>query len=345
MSADIQREAGQLEDVPLPEQGQQLVGHEAQFKALSQQLDQRRLPGGVLLHGPEGIGKATFAFYLAAKILEATGDEPIERIKEQIAAGAHPNVFVLRRRLRETGKGHYTVIRVEDVRKAQDKLHLTRGRAGYRICIVDSIDDCNINAANALLKVLEEPPVETIFLLVSHRPGSLLPTIRSRCHAYALRTMSDDDVRAVVSPIFADTTPAKIDHAIELAAGRPRRACEALALEGLETLEKLRAWLENPDTSATIAHLDLAEAIAGAGDAEAAFARDLLIDWLAAEARAAVGASSRLASATQLWDKAHELFASADIYNLDKKQTLVTIFDAIKTHVRSHISRAPNELS
>ena len=75
----------------------------------------------------------------------------------------------------------------------------TRGRAGHRVAIIDAIDDCNPQAANALLKTLEEPPAETTFLLVSHRPGSLLPTIKSRCHALALRPLPDADVRAVLA--------------------------------------------------------------------------------------------------------------------------------------------------
>src|SRR5690606_37257728 len=99
---------------------------------------------------------------------------------------------------RETGKGFYTAIRVEEVRGLIEEVRMTRGRAGFRIVIVDSIDDCNASSANALLKILEEPPAETLFVLVSHRPGGLLPTIRSRCRSIALRPLADDDVRRII---------------------------------------------------------------------------------------------------------------------------------------------------
>src|SRR5690606_35739319 len=145
-----------LEGLPLPEQRQLAIGHDAARSAILAQLADHRLPGAIMLHGPQGIGKATLAFELTAAILTATGDEPPHRVHEQIAAMSHPNVSVLRRRPKDA-KGYYSVIRVEDVRQLRDGLHHTRGRAGHRIAILDSIDDCNPSAANALLKTLEEP--------------------------------------------------------------------------------------------------------------------------------------------------------------------------------------------
>ncbi len=177
-----------LEGLPLPEARQAAIGHDLARAAILDQLHQRRLPGAIMLHGPQGVGKATFAFEMALAILTATGDEAPERVREQVAALSYPNLFVLRRRLKDA-KGYYTAIRVEDVRELRDALHHTRGRAGHRIAILDSIDDCNPSAANALLKTLEEPPADTTFLLVSHRPGQLLPTIKSRCHNIALRPL------------------------------------------------------------------------------------------------------------------------------------------------------------
>lgn len=333
-AAGDQREPDQLDGIPLPEQRHAVQGHDAALRALRERFATGRIPSAILIHGPQGIGKATFAFEVARQVLTSTGDEDAHRVAEQIAAGSHPNVFVLRRQPKDT-KGFYTVIRVEDIRDLRDRMRKTRGRAGYRIAVIDSIDDCNPSAANALLKTLEEPPAETLFLLVSHRPGGLLPTIRSRCHVQALRPVSDAAVRSIVSGPSDD--PASLEHAIALAQGRPRRAFEALTMGDEGALLALRNWLMDPVRPPVAAHIGLADLIAAdwAG-AQAGFARDMLTDWLAAEATGAAtsGARMRLASANELWEKAHALFAEADALNLDARQTLIALFDAIRRHVQ-----------
>lgn len=333
-----------LEDVLPPERRQLARGHERVRAPILAQLADRRLPGAILLHGPQGIGKATFAFELAAAILTQTGDEDGHRVEEQIAALSHPNLFLLRRRPKDA-KSFYTVIRVEDVRELRDSLHHTRGRAGYRVAIIDAIDYCNPSAANALLKTLEEPPPETIFLLVSHRPGQLLPTIKSRCHNLALRPVGADDVRAVLLDHDSSLGQAELERAIALAGGRPRRAFETLALDADSALGALQAWLSNPAQLPASVALQLADTLgAERQSTELTFAREMLDDWMADEARNAAmqpGARMRLASANELWDKAHALFAEADSISLDMKQTLVTVFDAIRKHVATTVSAEP----
>jgi DNA polymerase-3 subunit delta' len=334
------READQLDDVVLPEQNlAPVIGHARPLAHIDEILAADRLPGALLLHGPQGIGKATLAFELARTILVRTGDEEPSRVEEQVTAGSHPNLFVLRRQPRDT-KGFYTVIRVDEVRAIKERLHHTRGRAGHRIVIVDAIDDCNPSAANALLKTLEEPPAETLFLLVSHRPGMLLPTIKSRCLSIALRPLADDAVKSVLAGQRPAGTVATLDHAVSLAEGRPRRGFEALALSAEGALFALRKWLASPANNASAAHLAIVDALLSeAGGAETGFARDTIIGWLAAEARAAATAPSpsraRLASANELWDKAHALFADEEMLNLDARQTLVAVLDAIRAHVQN----------
>ncbi|WP_052726338.1 AAA family ATPase [Devosia epidermidihirudinis] len=325
-----------LDGVTAPERRQRAFGHDAARAAILSQVHEHRLPGAILLHGPQGIGKATFAFEQAAAILTATGDEEGHRVEEQVAALSHPNLFLLRRRPKDA-KGYYTVIRVEDVRSLRDSLHHTRGRAGHRVAIIDSIDDCNPSAANALLKTLEEPPADTTFLLVSHRPGQLLPTIKSRCHNIALRPVGEEAVRAVLIDHDPSITPQSIERAVALAGGRPRRALETLALDEESALGVLQNWLGDPLRFPAGVAMQLADALgADAQGTELTFAREMLDDWMAAEARNAAmqpGNRMRLASANELWDKAHALFAEADSINLDMKQTLVAIFDAIRKHV------------
>jgi DNA polymerase-3 subunit delta' len=331
--SDETREPDQLENVRLPERAPAVIGQAAARANLDGRLGGGTLPGAILLHGPRGIGKATLAFAAARQIFARTGDESPEHVAAQVMSGSYPNLFILRRQPRDTGKGYYTVIRVDEIRALRERMRQTRGRAGHRVAIIDAIDDCNPNAANALLKTLEEPPPETTFLLVSHKPGSLLPTIRSRCHAIAMRPLSDADVRIVLAEQRPD---ARLDHAVDLAEGRPRRGFEALAMHDESALGALRGWLTDPGRHPAAAHLALADGLAGNRDsAEFAFAQDLVRNWIAAEAReAAAGGGPRLASANELWDKADAAFADAEEYNLDARQTLVGIFDAIRRHAQ-----------
>lgn len=336
--ADEIREPDQLGGVPLPESRPAVVGHKAARATIPAALDAARLPGGILLHGPRGIGKATLAFDVAREVFARTGDESPVHVAAQVAAGAYPNLRVLRKAPRETGKGFYTAIRVEEVRGLIEEARMTRGRAGFRIVIVDSIDDCNPSSANALLKILEEPPPETLFLLVSHRPGGLLPTIKSRCQQVALRPLRDEEVRTVLGE-----RPG-VDHAVDLAAGRPRRGFEALALGDNEGLTALQGWLKAPGNGRSAIYLGIADVLAADKDGAAyTFGREMLGDWIAAEARnaAQTGEKARLASATTLWDKATALFADADEYNLDARQTLVSLFDEIRRHAQTHLVPAP----
>lgn len=331
-------EADQIEGVPAPET-QRLVGHERAYAGILAALDAGRPPSAIMLHGPRGIGKATFAFTLARELLTRTSDETAERVDAQVTAMAHPNLFVLRRArdLSATDK-FYTAIRVEDVRGTRDALQRTRGRAGYRIAMIDSVDDCNANSANALLKTLEEPPAETLFIVLSHRPGGLLPTIRSRCQSFALRPLPDDQVGGIVSAIKPGIDAEALSRAVRLAGGRPRRALETLMLEAGDVLDALVTWLDAPDAQPVRAQLTIADSLAASKGAELSFAQDIIRDWMAAEAenaaRAGASARFRLASANALWDKASALVADADIYNLDRRQTLVSVFDLIRDHAR-----------
>jgi DNA polymerase-3 subunit delta' len=265
-------------------------------------------------------------------------------VDEQVLAGAHPNLAILRRQPKEA-RGFYTVVRVDEVRELRERLHQTRGRAAWRVVVVDAIDDCNASAANALLKTLEEPPPQTLFLLVSHRPGLLLPTIRSRCLAMPMRALADSEVLGVLA---AQRPDEQLDHAVRLAQGCPRRGFEALALGSAGALNSLRDWLEAPLARPGGIGLAIADALAGEADGGGAgFARELITAWLADEARTAAldgpPGRARLASANALWDKAQALFADEENLNVDTRQTLVALFDAIRQHASQNTALSASE--
>jgi len=322
------READQLIDISLPEEAGSVLGHDAAFSSLIAQTQANQLPSAIMLHGAKGIGKASFAFALAKEIFLITGDEKKLQIDRQVAAGSHPNLFIVRKTAKKP-KGFYSDIRIDEVREIQKRMRKTRGRKGHRICIIDAIDDCNIKSSNALLKILEEPPANTIFILISHRPGSLLPTIHSRTQKYALKTLSDEMVQDILIDKVSDISPKNIENCVKLANGRPRRAIMAAMLEGLNILSDLQNWLDN---EANNNHIALSEEIIKAGIAEQEFAREIIIDWIANQANFVaknnINNRYRFASINKLWDKANEMFNQADIYNLDKKQTMVAILDA-----------------
>ncbi len=326
------RENEQLEIIALPEQAEMLVGHQENYSSLIEQAKNKKLPGAILLHGQRGIGKASFAFLLAREIFALSGDESDSQIDEQVAQGSYPNLFILRKSPKSP-KGFYSEIRINDVREIQKRMQKTRGRAGHRICIIDSIDDCNQKSSNALLKLLEEPPADTMFILISHRPGSLLPTIHSRCHSYAFRTLDDEQVREITNIALGRAEVKDIDTCIKLANGIPRRAIEAALFDELSLLKDLGQWLISNDSHSSSSHLTLAENIVKSQAAEQVFAHDMIIYYISDQANFIARKNPKnrvqLASITKLWEKANNMFADSKEYNLDKKQTLVSIFDAI----------------
>lgn len=229
-------------NAPHPRETFSFVGHDTEEAAFAEALRGGRMHHAWLLTGPKGLGKATLAYRVARAALGAKrigprplDVDPADPVSRRIMALAHPDLFVLRRGLNERGKPRREIA-VDDARDLGHFFSLAPSEGGMRVAIVDAVDDLNRNAANAILKTLEEPPARSILLLVCHAPGAILPTIRSRCRRLALRPLSDDDVRK------ASGADAGV---VALAKGRPGRAI-ALKAQGVDTAgaDPKRAYAE-----------------------------------------------------------------------------------------------------
>jgi len=214
MSEDLP-EPDRIEGAPHPRDTLRLFGQGAAESAFLSAFNGGRMHHAWMLTGPRGVGKATLAWRIARFLLatpddgsglfgaapapatlDVSVDHPVAR---RIHAGSEPRLFHLRRAWDEKEKRLKTVISVDEVRKLKNFFALSAADGGRRVVIVDSADELNANAANALLKVLEEPPAGAVLLLVCHRPSDLLPTIRSRCRTLQLSTLEAQDIAAAMT--------------------------------------------------------------------------------------------------------------------------------------------------
>ncbi len=250
LAAEIEAlpEADRLDDFPHPRETRALYGQEGAQSVFAESLASGRMHHAWLLAGPSGIGKATLAYQIARAALAEADErdmfgqglaiEPNCRTDRTIRALSHPSLCVIRRTYDPKTKRFSQFIPVDEVRKLKGFLALSAGEGGRRIVIVDSADELNQNAANALLKSLEEPPGRTVFLLVTSSPGRLLSTIRSRCRVISMPALSDSDLRRAASQAL--TTAEKSipeahewENLIPLAGGSVGRALILLGGGGL----------------------------------------------------------------------------------------------------------------
>ncbi|KQN26230.1 DNA polymerase [Sphingomonas sp. Leaf33] len=193
-----------------------------------------------LVTGAEGLGKASFVKAAAERLLARAAGDHAGRTAAMIAAGAHPDYRVLERLPVDADKpekGTARSIKIEQIRALGPMLGIKPSMSDRRVIVIDAIDDLERPAANALLKSLEEPPAGTIFLLVSHAPGRLLPTIRSRCRLLRFDVLGDGDMRTVLRDAVPQATEAELAALIRAGAGSPGRALRfaGLDLAAIET--------------------------------------------------------------------------------------------------------------
>jgi DNA polymerase-3 subunit delta' len=307
-----------------------LFGHDDAVAAFRESLAGGRLHHAWLIAGPEGVGKATFADKAALRVLaEGAGpavtagglDVPDEHpIAKLVAAGSHPDMMRLERLPRDAAGEFARNITIEQVRGLQRLFSTTATFSPWRVVVIDSIDDLERPAANALLKNLEEPPPSSLFLLVSHAPERLLPTIRSRCRMLRLAPLPDDAMTSALSAALPDADTAEIGELAAAGQGSPGRA---IAFRGLDIagLDKaLRQFAEAGDaTNARRSELASALALKSAQPRYEAFLARVP-SHIAAIARERRGAA--LAEALSAWERASDLAGSAVRLSLEPQSVV-----------------------
>ena len=331
-----------------PSGNPELHGQDAALALLGRALASGRLAHGWLFTGSPGIGKATLAFRFARALLAGPdaldarlGMPPEHPVFRQIARGAHPDLTVLEaERDPRTGRLR-SEITVDAVRAATASLQMTAAAGGYRVAIVDGAESMNRNAANALLKTLEEPPARSVLILVSHRPGSLAATIRSRCAKLRLSPLPDADVADALARWMPDLKPEERHALTLLARGSIGRAVAMAAGGQLASYQRLIAAL----AAAPVDHLvldelsgELTRTVDGASlTGVLALIQELLGRVIAAglgrlgpalfpdeESQLAVLAARRpLDRWATLWDKVARLAAAAEGLSLERSHALM----------------------
>ena len=327
----------------------ELFGHAEAEQTMLDAYRGGRIPHAWLIGGESGIGKATLAYRMArfvlaypdpampavqkALSLAVPPDHPVAR---RIAGQAHSDLLVLRRVINEKTGKLFTVTRVEDVRRSVPFFGSTAGEGGWRVAIVDPLEDLNRAGKNALLKVLEEPPPRALLLLVSHAPGRVLPTIRSRCRSLILRPLAAEDVaRAATAAMGEGASAEDIRAAATAADGSVGRALMLLEGDALELRQQVTGLLDRlPELDPRALHA-LGEEIAGTQAETLAAFMDAVNAWLSGLIRSGPPERARLARVADVWANVNRAMREAEAYNLDRKPLVFSVFGQLAEAARA----------
>lgn len=327
-----------------------LYGHSEQIEAFTEARASGRMHHAWLLTGPQGVGKGSFARAAALRLLaDAAGpsvdgpglDVPMEhRIARLWEAGSHPDVMLLERLYRDKTKDYARSITVDQVRGLSRLFATAPSFSPWRVVIVDAADDMERSGANALLKLLEEPPANSLFLLVSHAPARLLPTIRSRCRVLRFGALAEPDMAAALRQAVPEADDREIAELVAIGDSSPGRAVRYAGLDvaGLDRAMEAIIRTGDSDNGERVA-LSRSLALKAAQPRYEIFL-ERLPTRIAAEARGRQGQA--LADAVALWEKARALAGSAVRLSLDPQATvfeLAGLLASLNTNRASHPRR------
>jgi DNA polymerase-3 subunit delta' len=335
--------------IPHPRETTAFFGHGEAERTLLDAYRSGRIPHAWLIGGAQGIGKATLAYRMARFVL-AHGDpvlpkvqkaetlelDPSHPVARHVAADTHGGLLTLERTANDKGVMR-TVISVEQTRETIAFFGSTAAVDGWRVCIVDTVDELNPNAANALLKVLEEPPRRSMFLLVSHAPARVLPTIQSRCRKLALRPLSENDViQAAAQAAQMSSDDASLREAADAAEGSVARALALVGGGALKLHQRTAALLDNlPQVDPRELHA-LGDALGGSDRAALGAFVDSVDRWIGERLRTGDANANlpRLARLAEVWEKIGNAARETETYNLERKPLVFSVFGLLAEATR-----------
>lgn len=300
-----------------------LIGHETSTARFMAARGSGRLHHGWIFQGPSGIGKSIIAKRISGLMLGASSmdADAHDETMQLILSGGHPDLKWVTRGLNEKGKLRQDIT-VDQIRELNQFFQLRPALAGWRVGVVDALDEMNVSGMNALLKTLEEPPNNALLILISHATQPILPTIRSRCQVLRFYPLLEDDSKAVLKDAGAD-----VDLAHELAPGRPGYGLELSQTAGAKAVQTARALLRNVrKPSGGVVSAALISTLVDEGSLSAF--SDTLMHWVAHKAEDDP-------SLAETWLKMHQVRTTAGSLNLPPLQTATKLFSVLQDGVKA----------
>ncbi len=352
-----------------PRESNICLGHQEAERVILQAFNAGKMPHAMIFSGLEGIGKSTFAFRLVRFLLSRPVEDPNQDalfameapppaasldldpenpVFRRVASGGHADLLTIARAYDDKKDKQKATLDVAEIRKVAPFLRKTAAEGGWRAVIIDDADTMGRSAQNAILKILEEPPPHTVIILVTHRAGALIPTIRSRARVIDFKPLSAENMSALLAMQGHHLSGAEVTALHTLADGSIGKALELVEGSGLDVMAKILAVLEDyPRLRWSQVHAVSEDfSRTGGGEAFAAFAEIML--WMArqmtfAKARGAALPQGPMTSPVfqdilhhasllklvEMSDNLSELFAETDRANLEKRQAVLKAFSLL----------------